>query len=102
MAIDRDRIGIWLVNNEPIIGELQPLPTNEIQINYPFRIIPDGKGNIQIAAVFMSEEWMKFDPKNISSFIELSVPEKLKDVYIKYQMETWSTIIMPGQSGLIV
>lgn len=100
MAIDRDKIRMYIVDGAPIIGEINSESNDVIELNYPFRIVPDGKGNIQIAAIFLKEEWIKIYPGSCT-LMALSVPENMKDVYIKYQQEAWSTIILPNQSGII-
>lgn len=102
MAVNRDEIIMYMVDGAPIIGvqgnynELD----NTLRIEHPFRIIPDGKGNITLSSIFMQEDWVRIF-LSTSACMELSVLDKMKDIYMKYEQEQWCSIILPNQSGII-
>jgi hypothetical protein len=103
MAVERDSIVMYYIAGAPIIGTMRSINNaGDITLDHPFRITPDGKGNISLGALFLKEEWITFNPANVGSCMELSVLDSLKDVYIKYQQEAWSGIILPGNSGLVL
>ena len=94
MEVNRDNIKIIITSQGlMVIGEEESCTNNKMKLKYPFRIIPTNEG-VKVAAVFLKEEWATVD---LSSTIEVNVPESLKDVYSKYLNQIHGGIIMPTE-----
>lgn len=94
--IDNDMIRIFIVPNiGTIIGEETlnaDKASNTVVLKHPFRLVMNQDYTIGIGSVFLGEEWCIIP---LTTSLELSVKDSIKDMYVKYATDVYGEIIMP-------
>jgi hypothetical protein len=94
--VNSDLIRMFMTPMGVIIGEQFGYTDTVVKLSHPFRLIPNDKGTVSVAPMFIKEEWVNIPLTNI----EVQVADGLKDLYIKYEADVFRSIIAPTSADM--
>lgn len=98
--VEKDNIRMFITEQGAVIGEDAMLGSDAlVKLTHPFRVFPNDKGSISVAALFVKEEWCTIP---LLTSIEINVSDGFKSMYVDYEQKIFGSIITSLDKQIII